>query len=642
MSINTSGTRVSNTLITQLAMRNINSNMRQLLDLQYQLSSGLRLYKTSIDPGGAAVSMAFQNIIERREQATTNIDRSNEFLASTDNALSNLQDLLNQAIDVASSNIGSGSDDTARQNAATVVGSLITQLAQIGNRQYQSRYLFAGRATDTAPFDLSSTQVRFVGDCQSLNTIIDRTDSVQYNVTAEEAFGTLSGCVTSRDDLNPSLTLSTRLSELNGGQGVRLGTIAVSDGATSTQIDLSRCSTVGDVVAAINNNGVVTVTATINGSLNGLAIEVDAGDTLSVTDLPGGFTAADLGILQRTPLAAGVDLSGADLDRLLTLTSEMSSLNAGTGIDQASGLIISVGDESRTIDFSAATTMEDLLNAINYSGLDVKARISDDGQRIEIANAVASEQMTIGENGGDTAGDLGVRSMHGGTLLSDLGGGQGVRIVEGATDFTITRHDGVTMDISLTGCSTVQDVIDEINGHAAAAGNLQARLRTTGNGIELVDLTAGANDLRVTRVNSSFAATDLGLEKTVANPGATLSGDDVNPVIEQGVFYHLFALRDALLSNDTAGVTQAGAVLKSEINRVARIRGTVGVRMQSLELSKKRVEDEKLQVEGLLSEVRDLDYASAVSRFQTLQTTFQASLKTTANVLPLSLLDFLS
>ena len=53
------------------------------------------------------------------------------------------------------------------------------------------------------------------------------------------------------------------------------------------------------------------------------------------------------------------------------------------------------------------------------------------------------------------------------------------------------------------------------------------------------------------------------------------------------------------------------------------------------------VEDERLQVSDLLSEVRDLDYASAVSRFQTLQTTFQASLQSAANILPLSLMDFL-
>jgi len=639
MSVSALGTRVSNTLLTQLATRNINKGMRDLLTLQYQLSSGLRLYKTSVDPGGAAVAMSFQNIIERREQATTNINRANEFLASTDSALGDLQDLLNQAIDIASSNVGSGSDNTARQNAATVVGSLITQLAQLGNRQYEGRYLFGGQSTDRAPFDLSSTQVRFVGDSRSLQTIIDRTDSIQYNVTAAEAFGTLSGAVTSIVDLNPGLTTATRLSELNSGQGVRLGTISISDGTVTVQVDLSSCSTVGDVIDAINNGG-AAVTAAINPAGNGLTLTAGAADTIAVADLPGGFAAADLGILQRTPLAAGEDLVGTDLNRTLTSITELAALKNGAGIDLAHGMILTVGDESRTIDLSTAITMEDLLNAINYCGLSVQASLTADGKGLTIANAVASEAMTIGENDGTTATDLGVRSMHAGTVLADLNDGRGVRVNEdGLADFTISCHDGTSVSVSLLGCVTVQQVITAIN--TAGAGKVTAAIATTGNGIVLTDTTAGAGAFQVVAANSSYAAEDLGLEKS-AGAGATIAGDDVNPIYEQGVFRYLYDLRDALLSNDSAGVTKAGESLTAEISRVARVRGVVGVRMQSLEASATRIEDEVLQVKDLLSEVRDLDYAAAVSRFQTLQTTFEASLQTAANILPLTLLDFLS
>ena len=144
MSLNVSGTRVSKTLLAQVAVRNINQNMQQMLELQSQMASGLRLYKPSIDPASAAVTLSFQHILERRGQAVANISRSNEFLSSSDTALSDLQDLLNEATEIASTNIGAGADDAARQNAATVVGSLISQLAQIGNRQYNGRYLFGG------------------------------------------------------------------------------------------------------------------------------------------------------------------------------------------------------------------------------------------------------------------------------------------------------------------------------------------------------------------------------------------------------------------------------------------------------------------------------------------------------------------
>ncbi|MBN2582946.1 MAG: hypothetical protein JXL80_07755 [Planctomycetes bacterium] len=636
-----SGTRVSNSLLAQLSIRNINANMQELLTLQYQLATGLRLYKPSIDPSGAAVAMSFQSLIERREQTGTNISRSNAFLTATDNALADLQDILNEATSVASTNIGAGSDDETRQNAAAFVSSLIGQLAQLGNRQYQGRYLFGGQSTTVAPFDLSDTMVQFVGDIKQIVTTLDSSSSVAYNVTAEEAFGTLSGRVTSLNDLNPDVTFATRLSELNHGEGVRLGTIILSDGTDTTQVDLSACDTVADVVAAINTNGVVNVTATLNASGNGLRLAGGAGDTISCNDLPGGFTARDLGILQTTALPAGMPIIGADLDRILSLTTELTALCDGAGIDTVNGMRITIGGDTATIDLSTAQTMEDLLNAINYCGLSAKAWIADDGRNLVIANLVSSDAMTIGENSGTCATDLGVRTMHSGTLMSDLNGGAGVRTVTG-DDFEIVCSDGSVIGIDCSSISTLDDLITAINTDAANGGRVTADFNVVGNGIRLTDTTGGADDFQVRRANGSFAATDLGIEQTVANPTAVINGDDVAPVEEQGVFRSLFALRDALLANDDAAISEAGSALQTEISRVARIRGVVGARMQLLETTSGRIEDELLQIEGLLSEVRDLDYAEAVSRFQTLQTTFQASLQTAANVLPMSLMDFLT
>jgi flagellar hook-associated protein 3 FlgL len=632
--------RVSNALLSQLAVRNINNNMQAMLGLQHQLATGLRLYKTSVDPSGAAVAMAFQTALERREQTTTNIDRSSGVLASSDTALADLQTLLNDALDIASTNIGAGSDDTLRQSAATVVSSLISRLAQIGNRQYGGTYLFAGRDNDTAPFDLSSTRARFVGDNGKLYTGLDATSTVQHNLTAEEAFGTLTGRVTSTHDLNPAVTLATRVPHLNAGEGVRLGSILLNDGTTSTTLDLSGCDTVGDIVNAINNNGVVTVTAAINAANNGLVIQAGVGDTISVQDLPGGFVAADLGILQTTPLGAGVDLVGSDLDRILTRTTELAALQGGAGLDQVNGLIVSVGDESVTIDISTAVTMEDLLNDLNYCGLDIQAEIDSTGRRLSISNAVASESMRIGENGGMTARQLGVRSMTSAQLLSDLNDGLGVRTITGKTDLEIVCTTGATFEVDLSSAGTLQDVIIAIN---VAAGNpgVTASMNPVGNGLRLTDATGGALDFQCRRMNSSYAATDLGIEKLVAAPGTVIVGDDVAPVYEQGVFHYLYVLRDALLANDSAEITRAGDALRGEVDRVASVRGIVGVRLQTLAMSKTQVEDEQLQLKGLLSEVRDLDYAAAATRFSTLETTYQASLQTAASILPLSLLDFL-
>lgn len=640
MSILTGGTRVSNSMLAQLAIRNINHNMEQMLDLQNQLATGLRLYKVSRDPAGSALAMAFQTILERQDQYVNNLKRSGESLAATDAALNDLQDLLNEAVSVGTANVGTA-DPAERENAATIVNALIEQLTQIGNRQYQGRYIFGGRSTDVAPFNLTDSQVKFVGDNAHLYAAAGGQALVPYNTTAAEAFGSLTGAVTSGFDLNPAVAGDTRLRELNNGEGVRRGSILVSDGVNAETIDLSQADTLQDVMDAINSNAVLDVTAAINDDQNGLKLTGGAGTTLSVIDLPGGFAARDLGIHQQAALPADVEIVGTDLSRQLSGQVRLSQLNGGTGLD-LSGLRIRVGGETATVDLAAVETVEDLINAVNFCGVPVTASIDATNRTLTIANTVASDSMSIGENLGLTATQLGIRTMTSGTQLSDLNGGLGVSTIAGADDIRISMRDGTSFDVDLSSCVTLNDVLNTINSAVGNGGKVSAYFTNEGNGIRLRDFTAGAGQLTVSAINNSAAAEDLGILKTAtAAPGNLITGDDVSAITETGVFAQLFALRDALMSNDSPAITRAAAGLQDEIGRVARMRGIVGGRMQLMDTSMKRTEDETVQINGLLSEVRDLDYADAVARFQTLQATFQASLSAAGNILPTSLMDFI-
>jgi flagellar hook-associated protein 3 FlgL len=633
------GTRVSNATLAHLAIRNINRNMEQMLDLQHQLATGLRLYKISRDPAGSAIAMGFQTILERQGQVMSNLQRSTESLGATDAALNDLQDLLNQAVNVGITNVGTV-DPAERQNAATVIGALIEQLTQIGNRQYQGRYIFGGRSTNIAPFNLSESQVRFTGDNARLYASAGGQALVPYNITASEAFGSLTGSVTTSFDLQPTVDGETRLRELNSGQGVRKGSVEISDGTNSVIVDLSHCDNLQDVINAINNNGVLSVVADLNDEFNGLKISGLPGSQLRVVDLPGGFAARDLGIQQQTALPPDVELIGSNVQRQLTALVKLSQLNSGDGIS-SSGFRIRIGGEVASINLAGAQTVQDLLNAINFCGLGVVATIDATARTLTVANTVASDSMSIGEFVGDTATQLGIRTMTFGTELAQLNGGLGVSTIEGLPDLRISTRDGSQIDIDLTGSATLGDILNTINNAPGNGGKILAYFTNDGNGIRLRDFTTGGGSFGISALNNSRAATDLGILKAVANPGNIITGDDVSAIYETGVFARLFALRDALLADNSPAISRAAAGLQDEIERVARMRGIVGGRMQLLETSLKRTQDESLQIRGLLSEVRDLDYADAVARFQTLQATFQASLQAAGNILPISLMDFL-
>jgi flagellar hook-associated protein 3 FlgL len=124
--------------------------------------------------------------------------------------------------------------------------------------------------------------------------------------------------------------------------------------------------------------------------------------------------------------------------------------------------------------------------------------------------------------------------------------------------------------------------------------------------------------------------------------GAAINGTDANPVSANGVFANLAKLRDSLKSSDAAGITAAAEGLQGDYDRVVRVRGETGARVQDLEARQGRLEDQDVATKALLSKLQETDFPEAIARFQTLQTSLQAAMQTTAKVLDLSLLDFLS
>ena len=133
---------------------------------------------------------------------------------------------------------------------------------------------------------------------------------------------------------------------------------------------------------------------------------------------------------------------------------------------------------------------------------------------INIRSRLSGADFQIGENGGTTATELGVRSFTTDTQLSSLNHGLGVHAAEGA-DFTIRRNDGTEIEIDVSTAQSIGDVLDLINNHLQnqdANTRVVAQLAPTGNGIELVDDNPqGLNQLTVVRNLLSEAAWDLGL-----------------------------------------------------------------------------------------------------------------------------------
>ncbi len=617
-----------------------------------QINTGQSVVSTSDDPVAASQILKFNDTLENQNQLLENIRYAGDFMNAADAALSQVSELVMRVQQLASGAVGSLTVPEERQAAATEIDTIIQQLVNIGNTQHLDQYIFSGRDVTKKPVLEELGGIRYVGDTGTLRARLAEDEDDEFSLTADDVFAMLSGEVKGSVDLNPALTLDTRLDELNGANnlGIRLGGLRfVEDTGVEFSVDLTNATSIGQVIDLINQAAEAAgsdLRADINATLDGLVITPGNAVVISATD--NGVIASDLGIV--TNIATANPIIGKDLNRKLTPTARISDLMGGAGIDFANNTFrIRNGDHVISVDLTTATTVQDILNTITNLGIGVRATINDAATGINIQNEISGTVMSIEEEGGTAASLLGLRSLDTTTALADLNFGEGVSNVAGEDDFEIVSKDGTSFNVNIDDAKTVQDVLDCINAAATAAGvAVTASLATTGNGIRIVDATGGNGALAINPLNNSLAVSDLGLDGTIDSAATEVTGRDVNGVRVDGLFAALIDLRNSLLrdtgssNSDEIAITDAAQRVDDSFIELTRVEGMLGAQIRAMETRTDLTQQAVDATSSLLAQVRDLDYASAITKFQQTQTALQASLMASGQMVNLSLLNYLS
>ena len=152
-----------------------------------------------------------------------------------------------------------------------------------------------------------------------------------------------------------------------------------------------------------------------------------------------------------------------------------------------------------------------------------------------------------------------------------------------------------------------------------------------------------ASAIKVEKENNSNAAEDLGvLNGTYSGASASFVAQDRAKVRVDNLFTRLIDLRDALNANDTVGITRAGEDLQSVINIVAQTRGEVGGYGKTVSFATTVEEDRNTVDTKVRSELQDVDFTDAATRYSMLQTQLNAGLQVTGRIQARTLLDFLT
>jgi flagellin-like hook-associated protein FlgL len=497
--------RVTNFILFNTTLANIQQYNARLLQTYTEASSGRRLHRPSDDPTGTRRVLDLRGAMSSLEQFESQRPVTTSLLEGTDTALQNVETLLLSARGLALRGVNDTLGPDQRATLASEVDGLLQQAIALGNSDVNGRYLFAGQANDQPPFSAQATAISIVRSAIPAGTL------------------TPLGV----DDLTIN--------------GVRIRATQTADDPLST---VDAAASARAVVAAINaatpSTGVQAIVGSTTRTLTVLSFGDLAGNALTVNGVPISGTITDASSLVAAVNAAqipGVFASSSAVNNLTLTAADGRNIVLTTDGSAASGINFLGLNPSAGAAASETTTGVVTLssaNAFTLNGLNpgnaglrsgpvsLTARFHGDNRSITQAigatqtlttNVVASQFLVA---------DL-QPALDRSTPLVSLRQGQGIQ----PGSITITDRAGNTATVDLSQAVTVGDVIDTIS--AVSGVNVTATVNSTQSALIIVDDNAAAvRNLTIADVDGTTTARDLGI--AVDRPGSIV-GPPLNPLL---------------------------------------------------------------------------------------------------------------
>ena len=582
--------RVTNQFISRALINQINSSNTSMNKQYNKISSNRQYLTTSENPTNNALAMEYHNSVNERKQYVRNIESATDWYSNSDASLTEIESIIQRCRELAVQGANGTWEETDFNAMASEVNEMIKALSDIANTHVGEEYIFAGAQTNIEPITLKNgsvsgmntsivnmlgevlddvnaqnpTTVQYSGGDYRLISQIDSSTTIDRSITGLEMFFSHSSVTqgpTFTTDI-PPLETSTPLNTLNGGKGVQLGVMVVTDHAgIKHDIDLNGAKTLDDVIYMIGETG-----------------NFEAG----IDEVPS-ETAVSLGLFRTA--GNSKTLNGLSLGPLYNglpyaETTRLSELNNGEGIVGGYLNVNTSDGRNFRVDLSGCEYISDVcdaLNAVNGGGA-LNSYFDLENQRFVVQDLTGGNgdfsinstknQLYIRDIGSHTAEDLGLlkNAAGGNRIIADyqqnadsvsspliyLNNGEGVDVGY----FVITNHAGDEFVVDVTHAVTQQDVIDAIN--AASDGTVVASYNDASNRIIIDDGSTGTSDFKVeefrgtnplTVSDTTSIAKNLGLLKSTngnsiagtplkdsSNAVATSSTllTDLNPPVEAG------------------------------------------------------------------------------------------------------------
>ncbi|MGD2029236.1 MAG: flagellar hook-associated protein FlgL [Desulfobacterales bacterium] len=180
--------RVANKTIYDSITYNLRNRAQEMNKANEIISTGKRINNLSDDPVGLTQALNVSSAISNIEQMQRNISFGNSWLASSESALSHVQDIISdtKVLCIQMSNATISQEE--RLAAAGSVQNMLDEIISLGNTNVAGNYIFSGSKTDTTPFSADGT---YNGNSNIFTVKIGKDATVEVGSDGDAVFGNI-------------------------------------------------------------------------------------------------------------------------------------------------------------------------------------------------------------------------------------------------------------------------------------------------------------------------------------------------------------------------------------------------------------------------------------------------------------------
>lgn len=294
-----------------------------------------------------------------------------------------------------------------------------------------------------------------------------------------------------------------------------------------------------------------------------------------------------------------------DKNQLYSIQAEIEQLKdqlMQIGNTEIDGRYIFGGESTINIPFSNNNGF------IMYSG-------SDKGLSKELAQGVSVDIASVGN-------EFSVDSSNEGNMVSLF-----------ANNTAVIKNNSLSGDISISGTYDISKGCNSIHMEVLSAENK----KVTSVKVTITNSDGISTDSIVTPENGEIDLTDeLGIKISISDSMENKAGNTYDFDVKPSVM-------DEIINNLKNGksATEFLDKVDKKIDKLLTMRADCGAIQNRLDTMKSKNEDQSLNLKELLSKTSDVDIVEAYIQYSTLKNMYVASLKTGAQIIQPSLLDYL-